>query len=170
MLIVRLTSQFHESLCCKGAGSSHRRAIRPKVIACAPEIFLLVAIPLDFNGGRNDRRSGGSVAPFFAWRWGARQRTDLSASERGLDWFTFFLADIQTGFGPFVAVYLTAHAWAQFDIGLVLTAGGLVALAGQMPGGALVERGTLGTAPGHACGWRDLRERARASDRPLPLW
>jgi isocitrate lyase len=41
------------------------------------------------------------------------------ASARGLDWFTFFLADIQTGFGPFVAIYLTAHQWAQFDIGLV---------------------------------------------------
>src|SRR5438132_12660904 len=27
-----------------------------------------------------------------------------SASARGLDWFTFFLADIQTGFGPFVAI------------------------------------------------------------------
>ena len=61
------------------------------------------------------------------------------ASARGLDWFTFFLADIQTGFGPFVAIYLTAHAWTQFDIGLVLTAGGLVALACQMPGGALVD-------------------------------
>jgi isocitrate lyase len=45
-----------------------------------------------------------------------------SASARSLDWFTFFLADIQTGFGPFVAIYLTAHAWPQFDIGLVLTA------------------------------------------------
>jgi MFS family permease len=63
----------------------------------------------------------------------------VSGSGRGLDWFTFFLADIQTGFGPFVAIYLTAHQWAQFDIGLVLTAGGLVALAGQMPGGALVD-------------------------------
>jgi MFS family permease len=63
----------------------------------------------------------------------------VPASARGLDWFTFFLADIQTGFGPFVAIYLTAHEWAQFDIGLVLTAGGLVALAGQMPGGALVD-------------------------------
>ena len=31
----------------------------------------------------------------------------MSASARGLDWFTFFLADIQTGFGPFVAIYLT---------------------------------------------------------------
>jgi len=60
-------------------------------------------------------------------------------SLRGLDWFSFFLADIQTGFGPFVAVYLTAQAWTQVDIGLILTAGGLIALAGQMPGGALVD-------------------------------
>jgi len=28
-------------------------------------------------------------------------------SQRGLDWFAFFLADIQTGWGPFVAAYLT---------------------------------------------------------------
>jgi MFS family permease len=61
------------------------------------------------------------------------------ASARGLDWFTFFLADIQTGFGPFVAIYLTANAWTQFDIGLILTTGGLVALAFQMPGGVLVD-------------------------------
>src|SRR5215831_4660120 len=27
-------------------------------------------------------------------------------SQRGLDWFIFFLADVQTGFGPFIAVYL----------------------------------------------------------------
>jgi MFS family permease len=61
------------------------------------------------------------------------------ASLRGLDWFTFFLADIQTGFGPFVAVYLTAQAWTQGDIGLVLTIGSLVALVGQIPAGALVD-------------------------------
>jgi MFS family permease len=60
-------------------------------------------------------------------------------SLRGLDWFSFFLADIQTGFGPFVAVYLTAQSWTQVDIGLILTAGGLVSLAGQMPGGALID-------------------------------
>ena len=57
----------------------------------------------------------------------------------GLDWFVFFLADAQMGFGPLVAVYLTTQKWTQGDIGLVLTAGGLVALAGQMPGGALVD-------------------------------
>jgi predicted MFS family arabinose efflux permease len=60
-------------------------------------------------------------------------------SLRGLDWFVFFVADVQTGFGPFVAVYLTSQKWTQIDIGLVLTIGGLVALAGQMPGGALVD-------------------------------
>lgn len=69
----------------------------------------------------------------------AGERALSRAGARGLDWFSFFLADIQTGFGPFVAIYLTAHQWAQFDIGLVLTAGGLVAVAGQMPGGALVD-------------------------------
>jgi hypothetical protein len=62
-----------------------------------------------------------------------------AASLRGLDWFTFFLADIQTGFGPFVALYLITQAWTQTDIGYVLTAGALFALAAQVPGGALVD-------------------------------
>jgi MFS family permease len=56
-----------------------------------------------------------------------------------LDWFVFCVANVQTGFGPFVSVYLTAMAWTQVDIGLMLTVGSLVALAGQMPGGALVD-------------------------------
>ena len=60
-------------------------------------------------------------------------------SLRGLDWFIFFVADIQTGFGPFIAVYLTSQKWTQIDIGLVLSAGGLMALLGQMPGGWLVD-------------------------------
>jgi MFS family permease len=46
---------------------------------------------------------------------------------------------VQTGFGPFVSVYLTAQRWTQFDIGLVLSAAGFVSLIGQMPGGALVD-------------------------------
>jgi MFS family permease len=60
-------------------------------------------------------------------------------SLRGLDWFVFFVADVQTGFGPFVSVFLTAQHWTQVDIGLVLSAGGFVSLIGQMPGGALVD-------------------------------
>jgi len=60
-------------------------------------------------------------------------------SRRGLDWFVFFVADVQTGFGPFVAVYLTAQKWTQTDIGLILTVGGLIALFGQIPGGAILD-------------------------------
>ena len=101
----------------------------------------LSTLALEFDGGRLDRRAGSGVAlPLPRTQTAAAAGTAASpASARALDWFNFFLADIQTGFGPFVAVYLTAHAWPQFDIGLVLTAGGLVALACQMPGGALVD-------------------------------
>lgn len=60
-------------------------------------------------------------------------------SRHGLDGFVFFVADVQTGFGPFVAVYLTASKWTQTDIGLVLTVGGLVSLVAQIPAGALVD-------------------------------
>jgi MFS family permease len=96
---------------------------------------------LEFDGGRLDRRVGGGVALPAALKQTAPAAGAAAApaGARGLDWFTFFLADIQTGFGPFVAIYLTTQAWTQFDIGLVLTAGGLVALACQMPGGALVD-------------------------------
>ncbi len=101
----------------------------------------LSALALEFDGGRLDRRVGGGFASSAASKQTAPATRDAAAraSARGLDWFTFFLADIQTGFGPFVAVYLTAHAWTQLDIGLVLTTGGLVALACQVPGGALVD-------------------------------
>jgi predicted MFS family arabinose efflux permease len=58
---------------------------------------------------------------------------------RGLDWFVFFVANVQTGFGPFISVYLTSAAWTQVDIGIVLSIGSLVALLGQMPGGAIVD-------------------------------
>jgi MFS family permease len=60
-------------------------------------------------------------------------------SQRGLDWFIFFLADVQTGFGPFIAVYLTTQKWTQVEIGIVLSIGGIVGLLGQMPGGAIVD-------------------------------
>jgi MFS family permease len=65
----------------------------------------------------------------------APSRTSL----RGLDWFTFSIANVQTGFGPFIAIYLTAEKWTQVDIGLLLTVGSLTSLVTQVPGGALVD-------------------------------
>jgi MFS family permease len=60
-------------------------------------------------------------------------------SLRALDWFIFFLADVQTGFGPFIAVYLTTEKWTQGQIGLVLSIASVVGLLGQMPGGAIID-------------------------------
>jgi MFS family permease len=66
------------------------------------------------------------------------------------------VADVQTGFGPFVSVFLTTQKWTQIDIGLVLSAAGFVSLIAQMPGGALVdaarsERLVAGIAIGAIC-------------------
>jgi MFS family permease len=57
----------------------------------------------------------------------------------GLDWLNFFIANFQTGFGPFISVYLTSAGWTQGAIGAVLSAGTAASMASQVPGGALVD-------------------------------
>ena len=61
------------------------------------------------------------------------------AGDRALDLVNFFVADVQTGFGPFVAVYLTTHKWTQVEIGFALTLGTVTSLISQLPAGALVD-------------------------------
>src|SRR5271167_1287489 len=69
-----------------------------------------------------------------------RGRADSSAmAGYGLDGLNLFVANIQTGFGPFIAVYLTTQGWTQTAIGLALSAGTIVAMASQLPAGALVD-------------------------------
>jgi MFS family permease len=58
---------------------------------------------------------------------------------RGLDWLFFFVADLQTGFGPFIAVYLTENRWTQAELGLVLGVGSASAMLAQVPAGFLVD-------------------------------
>lgn len=69
---------------------------------------------------------------------GAARRT-RGGSLRALDWLNFFIADFQTGFGPFVAVYLTSVGWSQGEIGWVLSISTVTAMASQVPAGALVD-------------------------------
>jgi MFS family permease len=72
----------------------------------------------------------------------ARRSLQTPASRQsryGLDWVNFFLADIQTGFGTFVAFYLAGLGWSTSTIGLALTAGTLAAVVTQIPGGALAD-------------------------------
>lgn len=60
-------------------------------------------------------------------------------SRRALDLLNFFIADVQTGFGPFVAVYLTASKWTQVEIGFALTLGTITSMASQVPAGLFVD-------------------------------
>ena len=69
----------------------------------------------------------------------ATRRHTPARGPRALDLLNFFVADVQTGFGPFVAVYLTTHKWTQVEIGFALTLGTVVALISQIPAGALVD-------------------------------
>jgi hypothetical protein len=55
-----------------------------------------------------------------------------STSLSGLDGVNFFLAGMQSGFGPFVAVLLADEKWTQQNIGLA-------GLLSQLPGGELLD-------------------------------
>jgi MFS family permease len=56
-----------------------------------------------------------------------------------LNGLNFFTAAVQTGFGAFVAVWLTQQGWSQASLGVALSVGTLAGLAGQVPGGMLVD-------------------------------
>ena len=58
---------------------------------------------------------------------------------RALEWLNFFLADVQTGLGPFLAAYLASSGWNPGSVGYVLTFGGLVTVAMQTPAGAVID-------------------------------
>lgn len=65
----------------------------------------------------------------------------LRRSLRALDWLNFFLADVQSGLGPFLAVYLIMTlGWDAASIGAVMTIAGIATLIAQTPAGALIDR------------------------------
>jgi MFS family permease len=51
----------------------------------------------------------------------------------------FFMADMQAGIGPFLAVFLAAHQWKSGMIGSVMTIGGVAGMLMTAPAGALVD-------------------------------
>jgi predicted MFS family arabinose efflux permease len=52
----------------------------------------------------------------------------------------FFLADVQSGVGPFLAIYLAGYKWNEERVGLALMVGGIAGILTQTPAGALVDR------------------------------
>ena len=61
-------------------------------------------------------------------------------SIRALEATNFFLADVQTGLGPFLAAYLAAAGWEPSRVGVALTIGGIITVVLQAPAGALVDQ------------------------------
>ena len=56
-----------------------------------------------------------------------------------LSWLNFFLAGMQTAFGPIAAAFLAAREWTAKDIGFVLSIGAIPSLVSQVPGGELID-------------------------------
>jgi MFS family permease len=92
--------------------------------------------------GRSLKSTWGSILTGLTHFLNARKilRGSISKQSRqGLDWLNFFLADIQTGFGAFVAFYLADLGWDKSQVGLALSAGTVAGLIAHLPGGALVD-------------------------------
>ena len=67
-------------------------------------------------------------------------RPEKDGSVKALQLTNFFLADVQTGLGPFLAAYLAGAGWAPARVGMALTLGGVVSVLLQTPAGAIVDR------------------------------
>lgn len=67
------------------------------------------------------------------------EKVASTRSRHGLDWMNFFIADVQEGFGAFIAFYLADLKWSQETIGEMLTIGRAVSALSLIPGGALAD-------------------------------
>lgn|SRR5215472_12486218 len=57
-----------------------------------------------------------------------------------LDWLNFFLADVQAGVGPFLAIFLlSGQHWDPGKIGVVMMIAGVTTVAARAPFGALID-------------------------------
>lgn len=63
-----------------------------------------------------------------------------NGSVNALNLLNFFLADVQTGIGPFLVVYLSAQQhWKPGMIGLAMGISGVVGVLAQIPAGAIID-------------------------------
>jgi len=65
---------------------------------------------------------------------------DKRKSVLALEGTNFFLADVQTGLGPFLAAYLAGAGWKPGRVGVALTVGGVITVLLQTPAGAIVDQ------------------------------
>ncbi|WP_442679550.1 MFS transporter [Sphingomonas sp. ASY06-1R] len=64
---------------------------------------------------------------------------DTTRARVALQSLNFFMADMQAGIGPFLAVFLKQRGWATGPIGTVMTAGGIAGMLCTAPAGAIID-------------------------------
>src|ERR1700753_3755563 len=67
-------------------------------------------------------------------------RPEKKKSVHALEATNFFLADVQTGLGPFLAAYLAGAGGGPGRVGMALTLGGIITVVLQTPAGAIVDQ------------------------------
>ncbi len=71
---------------------------------------------------------------------GITMRQNRQQSLRALDWLNFFMADVSTGIGPFLAIYLTAtRHWSPASVGVVVSSQSIATVLAQGPTGWIVD-------------------------------
>lgn len=60
----------------------------------------------------------------------------------GLKAVNFFMADMQSGIGPFLGIFLLSKGWQSGLIGTVMSAGGVAGMLMTIPAGALIDSTT----------------------------
>jgi len=65
--------------------------------------------------------------------------TEGIAGSHALRSLNFFMADMQSGIGPFIGVFLLAHGWQSGWIGTVMTIGSIAGVTMTAPAGAWVD-------------------------------
>ncbi|HEY7300779.1 MAG TPA: MFS transporter [Xanthobacteraceae bacterium] len=69
-----------------------------------------------------------------------KSNSKLTRAKPALDALNFFLADVRTGLGPYLAVYLlTVKNWNEAEIGIVMSVGAIAGILAETPSGALVD-------------------------------
>jgi MFS family permease len=67
-------------------------------------------------------------------------RENGQQSLRALDWLNFFMADVATGIGPFLAIYLTAtRHWNPASVGIVVATQSIASVLAQGQAGWIVD-------------------------------
>jgi MFS family permease len=81
---------------------------------------------------------------FGSSEWTMESNSAIAAEKKksvhALEATNFFLADVQTGLGPFLAAYLAGVGWSPGRVGVALSIGGIITVLLQTPAGAVVDQ------------------------------